>query len=106
MSERIHSSLRRLVGEQADRADGGDRGDVDDDAASLLAHHWQDVLAGEKYALEIHGENAVPGFLGEVQRTAIARADADVVVEDVDSSVGAAAGFGEPAAIPITRDVG
>ena len=46
------------------------------------------MLARQDHALQVHLENAVPGFLLHVRRAGVPPADADVVVEDVDAAVG------------------
>src|SRR5690606_21429151 len=85
VGEGVHAGLGDLVGgEVPGRGDGGGGGDVDDGAATALAHDGQHVLAREPHRLQVHLDDAVPGVLLEADGAAVARTDADVVVEDVD----------------------
>src|SRR4029079_9008512 len=85
--EPVDAGLRRRIRDvrPADaRADAADRRDVHDRARTLPLHVRQHLLAGEEHRFEIHAEDAVPGLLSRLDRTASATRDAGVVVEDVD----------------------
>src|SRR6516225_9325682 len=90
----VHRGLGGAVGDirYADVTDRGDRGDIDDRAATLPDHHGNDVLHGKIGALEIDGEDAVPfGFIDLDHAAHLG--NADIVVEHVDPAEGRKAGF-------------
>src|SRR5829696_373966 len=92
--EVVHRGLRRGVARigDAEEAQRGDRGDVDDGAAALALHDRDHVLHGEVAALEVDREDAVPGLLGELDHAADLDG-ADIVVEHVDAPVPLEAGL-------------
>jgi hypothetical protein len=88
LSERDHRRLGRLVGHVGILLPGGDRGDRDDDARALRAHHRQDVLAGHDGAAQVDGRDAVECRLGDLgeRRVAAGDAHADIVVQHIDAA--------------------
>src|SRR6185312_10230287 len=89
----------------AEMADRGDRGDVDDRAAALLLHHRNNVLHGEEGALEIDREHAIPLGFGDLDHAAHL-GDADIVVEHVDAAIGLQAGVNHRFDLAGARNVG
>ena len=77
---------------RAGPAQAGGGGKIDDRAAALALHDRQHVLAGEKYALEVVVDLAVPGRFRQLDRTAGSRA-ADVVDQHVDAAERGQAGL-------------
>src|SRR6266571_4096515 len=105
MGHGVHAGLGGLVGEEPNGADRGDRRNVDDTAAPLGAHHRQDVLASEKNALQVHGEDTIPGVFFEMGHARVAVPDAYVVVEDIDAAEALDASVRDPLAVLLPRRV-
>ena len=80
----VDPGLRSLVRDRGHRADGTDRRDRDDGATSLLPHHGEHPFARNDDALQVDGDDSVPGSEFDLLGSIVAESDADVVVQDVD----------------------
>ena len=60
---------------------------VDAIAASLFSHDRQCVLTGKKHAGEVYIDDLVPIFLTQAGDTRVAAANANIIVQNVDSTV-------------------
>jgi len=84
----VDPRLRSLVGDDSRGTNGRDRRNIDDGARLLFAHGWKDSLAGEDDTLQVDSENVIPTRLFDVCRAGVGAADADIIMQNVDTSIG------------------